>query len=146
MIDQRGLSSYAARVRKLSKTITHADLTNAVNGTAQDIALGNLPAGSVLVGPAAIKLTTQFTGGAASAVGVTLGTAAAPTLIATNFDAFGATASGLFVRTTQGAQQQAPAGGQDIVARFTPDGAHTLLGLTAGELTVEIYYLSPDAR
>jgi hypothetical protein len=141
----RELSSYAARIRKLSKQITHADLTEAVAGTAQDIALGSLPAGAVLVSEPAVKLTTQFTGGSASAVGMTVGTAAAPTLVMTSFDAFGATASGLFVRGTRGAQQQVPSGGQAIVARFTPDGAHTLLALTAGDLVVEVYYALPDA-
>src|SRR6187397_1242929 len=94
-----------ARIRKFSKTIVEADLVNAVNGSAVDIAIGFLPPGAIVIGTAPkMKLDTQFTGGGATAVGVTVGTAAAPTLLATNFDAFGATASGLFVDMTAGAQ------------------------------------------
>lgn len=134
-----------ARIRKLSKTITEADLVNASNGGAFDVPLGFLPPDAVLVaGPPKIKLTTQFTGGGATSVGVTVGTAAAATLVATNFDVFGGTASGLFVDMTAGAQRVAPAGGQQLVARFTPDGAHNLTALTAGACTIEVYFSVPQ--
>jgi hypothetical protein len=142
--DVRELRSFGARLRKFVKVIGEADLTAAVNGTAQDIALGFLPEGAIMPIPPSLKLTTQFTGGAASAVGLTIGTAAAPTLLATNFDIFGGTASGLFVAMTQGAQVAAPASGQSIIARITPDGAHQLVNLTAGALTLEVYYQVPD--
>jgi hypothetical protein len=143
----RELPAYAARVRKLYKLIVEGDLTAAVNGTAQDIALGTLPLGAILVRAPAVKLNTQFTGGAASAVGLTIGTAAAPTLIMTSFDIFGATASGLYVAGTAGAQVEAPtAAGQAIIARITPDGAHTLLALTAGSVEVAVYYCVPTIQ
>lgn len=145
-MDSRELPSYASRLRKLVKTIVEADLTAAVNGTAQNIALGTLPEGAILNPVPNIKLTTQFTGGSASAVGLTIGTAAGPTLIATSFDIFGATASGLFVPMTAGAQRVVPSGGQTIVAAITPDAGHTLLALTAGSCSIELYYCIPDAR
>lgn len=142
----REITSYNARVRKLYKAIVEADLTAAVNGTAQDIALGFLPPGAVLLCAPNIALVTQFTGGAASAVGLTIGTAAAPTLVATSFDIFGAAATGLFVPMTLGAQRVSPAGGQALIARITPDGAHTLLALTAGSLALEVYFSLPAVQ
>lgn len=142
--DVRQLKAFNARLRKFTKTILEADLTAAVNGTAQDIAIGTLPEGAIMPIPPSLKLTTQFTGGSASAVGLTLGTAAAPTLLATSFDIFGGTASGLFVAMTQGAQVVAPSGGQSIIARITPDAGHTLLALTAGSLALELYFQLPD--
>ena len=143
----RELPAFAARVRKLTKLIVEGDLTANVNGTAQDIALGTLPAGAVLMRTApAVKLNTQFTGGGATSVGMTIGTAAAATLLATNFDLFGGAASGLYVLATAGAQIEVPAGGQSIIARITPDAGHTLLALTAGSVEVSIYFCVPTLQ
>jgi hypothetical protein len=136
---------WRARIRKLYKLIVEGDLTAAVNGTAQDIALGTLPLGAILLKPPSLKLNTQFTGGGATSVGVTIGTAAAATLLATNSDIFGGAASGLYVSMTPGAQIEAPtAAGQAIIARITPDAGHTLLALTAGSVELAIYYCVPD--
>ena len=30
--------------------------------------------------------------------------------------------------------------GAQLIATFTPDGSHTLLGLTAGSVTVDVFY------
>lgn len=142
----RELISFNARVRKFVKAIGEADLTAAVNGTAQDIALGFLPPGAIVPFAPNINLATQFTGGGATSVGLTIGTAAAPTLVATNFDIFGGSASGLFVAMTAGAQKVVPAGGQSLIARITPDGTHQLVNLTAGALTLEVYYVLPTVQ
>ena len=143
----RELPAFAARIRKLYKLIVEGDLTAAVNGTAQDIALGTLPPGAVLMRTApAVKLNTQFTGGGATSVGMTIGTAAGPTLLATNFDLFGGTASGLYVLATAGAQIEVPSTGQAIIARITPDAGHTLLALTAGSVEVAVYYCVPTLQ
>lgn len=139
--------SYDARHRVLYKLITEGDLVNAVNGASVDIALGSLPAGAVLSSfGALVKLNAQFTGGGATSVGMTIGTAAGPTLVATSFDVRGATASGLYVAMTAGAQKVVSAGGQSIIARFTPDGAHNLTALTAGSVEVQIPFHTPDTR
>lgn len=141
--------NYATMVRKFAKTILESDLTNAVNGGFQDVPLGFLPPGSVLIAPPNIALAAQFTGGGATSVGLTIGTAAAPTLVATNFNIFGAAASGLFVAMTLGAQRVTPgvhpSGGQNLIARITPDASHNLAALTAGSLSLEVYFCSPDA-
>lgn len=140
---QRELAGYNGRVRKFYLRVAEVDLTNAVNGGTQDFILGKLPAGAVLLRAPTVKLTTQFTGGGASAVGVTVGTSGAPTLVMTNFDVFGSAASGLAVDGTLGAQRVTPAGGQDIIARFTPNGGASLLNLTAGVVELEVYYALP---
>ena len=146
----REVVTYDARLRKLVKAIVEADLTQAVNGTAQDIPLGFLPPGAVLFAAPNLQLIAQFTGGGASSVGLTIGTAAAPTLVATSFNIFGAAATGLFVAMTRGAQIVSPgthpSGGQQLVARITPDGAHNLAALTAGSLVLEIYFCAPESR
>lgn len=139
----REVKAFNARVRKLTKTITHADLTAAVNGTAQAIEIGTLPPGAVLTGKA-YKLTTQFTGGSASSVGMTLGDTDDVDRILTTADVLGGTA-GAFVNGTAGVAAGPFAAATVVNATFTPDGAHTLLGLTAGSVTVEIYFAVPDS-
>jgi len=125
--EERQVITYNARFRKLVKAIGETDLTNAVNGSPQDIPIGFLPPGVVMTTPPNLQLLAQFTGGGATSVGLTIGTAAAPTLVATNFNIFGAAASGLFVPMTQGAQVVSPGthptGGQNLIARITPTPA-----------------------
>jgi hypothetical protein len=135
--------AFASRVRKFKKTITHADLTAAVNGTAQAITLGQFPTSAFILGRS-IDLKTQFTGGAASAVGLILGDAADPDRVMTTFDVFGATAGGPNpVAGTAGAAI-GDQGGRILQATFTPDAGHTLLGLTAGEVVIEIAFAAAD--
>lgn len=143
----RGTVAFNACPRALYKPITEVMLSNAVNGGSFDVALGFLPPGAVLAstGPL-VKLNAQFTGGGATAVGMTIGTAAAPTLLMTSFDVFGATASGSYVNGSPGAQRVVPAGGQAIVARFTPDGSHNLTALTAGSVEVMVPFSVPDPK
>jgi hypothetical protein len=139
--------SFDARYQKRVKAITEAMLANAANGGVFDVPLFFLPPGAVLLKAPAVRLITQFTGGGATAVGVTIGTAAAPTLVMANFDAFGAAASGLYVNGTPGAQVEAPAGGQNLIARFTPDAGHNLTALTAGSLELAVFFSAvPDAK
>jgi hypothetical protein len=133
---------FKARFRSMSKTFTEAELTAAVNGTAQALTLGTLPIGAVVLGKA-YKLNTQFTGGAASSVGMTIGDAGSATSIMTNADVFGG-ATGAFLNGTAGVKAGPAAAATPVLVTFTPDGAHTLLALTAGSVTVEVYYMVPD--
>lgn len=147
----RNQLNYATRHRALYKLITELMLVNAVNGGPADAPLGFLPPGAVLSSfGALIKLNAQFTGGGATSVGMTIGTAAAASLVATNFDVFGATASGLYVAATPGAERVSPGthpnGGQQLVARFTPDAGHNLTALTAGSVEIMIPFHTPDTR
>jgi hypothetical protein len=155
--DEQGDVLMAQRIRKLTRVITFADLASGtVNGASVDIALGlqlaglagqqqpthRLLAGAVLLQAPAAKLNTQFTGGGATAVGVTIGTAASPTVIATSFDVRGGAASGLFVSMAQGTWRVVPADSL-IIARFTPDAGHALSLLTAGSVELSVYFAGP---
>jgi hypothetical protein len=143
-----------ARLTRRRRTITFADLVSGVaNGASVDIPLGlvlaglagqqqpmhRLPAGALLVNAPVIKLDTQFTGGGVSAVGVTLGTAGSPTVVATSFDVRGS-AVGPYVDMTRGIWRIVPADSL-IVARFTPDGGHNLSQLTAGSCTIDFVFV-----
>ncbi len=148
MGEQRETAAYAARMRKLYKQITHADLTAAVNGDAQDILLGALPPGAVYLGYS-FKITTFFTGGAASAVTMALGSGAAgdPDQLVTATNVFDTTTTAAWIKATAGVLvEPAPLPSTSIYAQFDVDAGHTLLALTAGSLEVEIYYAVADAR
>ena len=133
----------------IRKGVLHSDLTEAVNGTAETIAFDEaVPANAVIVARM-ITVTTEFSGSGASSVVADFGD---------NFDPNGwfaaenvFTGSGTTKRnvpSTPGAYLVDNAG--DILGArtpeitFTPDGAHALLGLDAGELTAfVIYALTP---
>lgn len=146
-----------ARLTRRRRTITFADLAAGVAvGASVDVPLGavlaglagqqqpthRLPAGALLVNAPVLKLDTQFTGGGVTSCGVTIGTAGSPTVLATNFDVRGSSASGVFVDMTRGVWRVVPAGADPlIVCRFTPDGGHSLSQLTAGSCTIEFVFV-----
>lgn len=142
----RELASYNARARKLSKQITHADLTAASNGLLQDVLLGRLPPGAVLTGYA-VKITTYFTGGSASAVTMAIGTGESPgdpDMILDELNVFDTTTTGTWIKGTAGVLV-APAPLEGLIyAEFDADAGHTLLALTAGVIDVEVYFNVPQ--
>ncbi len=129
-------------VFKRRRTITHADLTEAANGTEQGINVDlALPTGAVVIATK-LTLTTQFTGGVASAVATDLGWSTAKEALIKDFDALGSTAGGAIY--TQGATNvvyPVAASAKQLVAYFTPDGGESLLDLTAGSITIDVWYL-----
>ena len=137
--------AFAARMKKFSKTIGHADLTAASNGLQQDILLGTLPPGAVILGRS-VYLNTYFTGGSATAVTLAIGTGQAgdPDAIRDEMNIFDTTTNDIQLQGTDGVSPMGPREG-DVYMQFDCDGSHTLLGLTAGEVTVELYYAVPDA-
>lgn len=140
----REQKAYGARLRKFKKQITHADLTAAANGASQDVELGTVPAGSVLM-YAWYALNTQFTGGAASAVAMIVGFSGDTNGVIESVDVFGGTADGVNKKGTQGTGMGLPLeAATTINVNFTPDGAHSLLNLTAGDVEVELVYAVPD--
>lgn len=144
VMSRREVAAFAARMKRFTKRITEADLTAAVNGTAQDIAIGTLPPNAVVLGRS-IKIATYFTGGGASTMTCSIGTAAAQTELMAALDVFSTTATAKPLQGTAGAAPIGEYSGVSLVARFTPDAGHTLLALTAGDLTIEIFYAVPDA-
>lgn len=129
-------------VQRRVVTITHADLTTAANGTAEAENVGiALPAGARVIG-CDVLLTTQFTGGAASAVTLSVGAAGATTALINAFDAFGSTAGAAYAAGASAATR--PRGvfsSTQLIATFTPDAGHALLGLTAGSVTITVDFV-----
>jgi hypothetical protein len=120
-------------------TITHADLTEATNNTAETENIGiALPTGARVIGCDAY-LTTQFTGGSLSAVTMSVGIAGATTALMNVLDVYGSTAGASYAAGTSAAAR--PRGlfsaGQ-LIATFSPDSGHALLAATAGSVTVTV--------
>lgn len=128
-------------VNKRVAIITHAELTTATNGTAEVENIGPvLPTGANVLFTQ-VYLTTQFTGGAASAVTLSVGIAGAATALINAFDAFGGTAGAWYTAGANAATRpQGDYSAKQIIATFTPDAGHSAAGLTAGSATIETYY------
>jgi hypothetical protein len=97
----------------------------------------------------ALKINAFFTGGAASAVTIALGTGTAgdPDAIVDELDVFDTTPTGIWLPGVAGVSPQGSYGGRTIYATFAPDGGHSLAGLDAGDLEVEVVAsLNPDQR
>lgn len=125
-------------------TITDADLTTATNGTAQTVNIGGaLPVGAQVLNTE-VYLTTQFTGGSASAVTLSVGISGAATSLINAFDAFGSTVGAYYLAGASTATR--PRGNYSeaqLLATFTPDAGHTVAGLTAGSVTIDVLFAVP---
>ena len=137
-----GATALAAIPTKRTVTVGHADLTAASNGLAQAINIGaTLPANARIISVDASALT-PFSGGSASAVGMTIGTSGDVDALISVCDVFAAAVDGGPSSFTAGIRPNklfATVGAQ-LIATFTPDGSHTLLGLTAGSITIDVFY------
>lgn len=125
--------------QSVSVRIQHSELTDAVAGESQLVNIGDaLPVNAVVLGHE-VKVDTLFSGGSASAVKLDLGGATA-TAIVSQMDVFtGAPTGSLSPRT--GTHAQGKFSAEQLKAKFTPDGSHTLDGLTAGDLTITVWYV-----
>jgi len=132
-------ASHSLSVGKRSVTVGHADLTEAVNGTAQVIDIGvDLPANAVVLGHSVV-VATPFSGGSVSACVLDVG--------GTDADAIVKDLELITDQPTEAERIAAagikPQGGysaQQLVATFTPDGGHALSGLSAGACTIEVFF------
>jgi hypothetical protein len=125
--------------QSVSIQIQHSDLTDAVAGEAQLVDIGSaLPVNAVVLGHE-VNVATLFSGGSASAVKLDVGGTTA-TAIVNQMDVFTGAATGALSPRT-GAHAQGKFSAQQLKAKFTPDGSHTLDGLTAGDLTITIWYV-----
>jgi hypothetical protein len=131
-------------LQKVTQQITHADLTETTDATAQAINVGDpLPTDAVVLGHE-VKLDTQFTGGSNSAVKMDLG-GTNTVALCDQFDVKGSTASGKlyspgYAHTTIHASHATGSySGEQLVATFTPTG-DDLAALTAGDLTITVWY------
>lgn len=139
----REIRAFNSRNRVLRRRILEGDLTSAVNNTPQSLVLGTLPPGAIVTGRST-KIATYFTGGGATAVGLTLGIVGVLNSIMATLNVFDTT---VLVVPQQGTAGASPIGlydGSQILATFSPDATHNLLALTAGDVTVDVYYMVPD--
>lgn len=134
-----GAPANDAVVQKRTVTVGEADLTNAVNGSPQAVNIGAvLPSGAVVLAHE-VNVATLFSGGSASAVKLDVG-GTTSTAIVNQQDVFTGAATGALSPTT-GAHGRGKFSGEQLVATFTPDGAHNLAALTAGALTVSVWFI-----
>jgi len=142
LAEVKAIADAAVGVVKRTVTVGHADLTNAVNGTAQSINIGaTLPANARIAYVDAHDLT-PFTGGSASAVTLTIGSSGDLDAIIASADVLAAAVDGGPSTFTKGIRPNklfATIGAQ-LLATFTPDGSHTLDGLTAGSIIIDVWY------
>lgn len=126
----------------LRRVIGHADLTESGNGVAQQIPLGTLPAGARVIGRS-VNLNTFFTGGGATTCTMSIGTTTDPDSVMAALSVLDTTTNDIPLQGTSGVSPVGPYTGA-LVAEFDADAGHNLLALTAGEITVEIYFVTPD--
>jgi len=133
------LAELAAKaVQKRTVTVGHADLTDAVNGEAQVLNVGTaLPANAVVLGHD-VFVTTLFSGGSVSAVTVDIGGTDADAIV-DGMDVFTGAATGALTGTA-GVHPRGKFSSQQLTATFLPDGGHTLLALSAGALTITVWF------
>jgi hypothetical protein len=126
-------------LQKRTVTIGEADLTEGGNGVAQVLNIGAvLPANAVVLA-AEVDIATLFSGGGATSVKLDIGGTAA-TAIANQHDVFTGAATGALTPTPAGVHQRGKFSAEQLVATFTPSGGHSLLNLTAGSLTITVWF------
>jgi len=129
-------------VQLRTATIVHGDLTNAVNGVAEVENIGAvLPANAHILGVSA-KLGTQFSGGGIVSLDVKVGTAGDDIGLASGISGMDAAIDGEVDNIVPGTapHKHFVAAGAQIIATFTPDGAHNLNDMTTGEITVNVLF------
>jgi hypothetical protein len=119
-------------------TVTHADLTESTNNTAQAINIGAaLPAGARVV-DSEFYLTTVFSGGSATAVTVDIGGTDTDAIV-DGADIFTGSATG-YRSGTAGVHRTGSFGGEQLKATFLTDASHNLNGLTAGSIRIRVWF------
>lgn len=138
LAEVRVLANAAIALDKRTVTITEATLTDAVNGEAQAINIGAVLPANANVLAHEVNVATLFSGGGASAVKLDIG-GTSTTALVSQMDVFTGAATGALSPRT-GAHAQGKFSAQQLVATFTPDVGHTLAGLTAGSLTITVWF------
>jgi hypothetical protein len=131
---------YAARIVKRTVTVGHADLTDAVNGSADTINIGAALGANSRILSVDAHTFTPFTGGGASAVTMKIGTTGDDDAIVSSSDVFAAAVDGgpsTFTKGIRPTKTFVSAAAQ-LIATFTPDGGAALLGLDAGSIIIDV--------
>lgn len=125
-----------------TKNILHSDLSEASNGTAEAIKLLDAPGGYIVTG-AFVKTLTAFSGGGATTCTASIGISGNATFFTSTYDVLAAV-SATNIQLTDLFKANSFSG-EAINVVFTPDGAHNLADLTAGELQVVLCFLFVSA-
>ena len=139
---QAELTGGASAPQKATATIAFGALAAGnSNGAAVSVNIGAaLPANARILG-VALRLATPFTGGSAVSVSCDIGTAGDPIAIVSGANVLAAAVDGMASTMPAGkAPNKFFATAAQLLARFTPDGAHQLANLTAGSITVDVIY------
>ncbi len=124
---------------KRTVTITHADLTDAVAGEAQAIDLGAILPTNANVFAHSLVLATPFSGGSVSSCLVDVGGTDADAIV-NALECITDQPTEAEVNAAGGIKPQGAYSAQQLVVTFTPDGGHALLALTAGSITLTVWY------
>jgi len=115
--------------------LTHADLTETADNTAQSVALMALNFGDIVGVNVLAQVVTAFSGGAVATCTVSVGVTGALTSFI-NAQSVMAAAKTCYVPANTVTDYPTPSGGKTLYATFTPDASHALAALTAGELHI----------
>ncbi|MFA4900955.1 MAG: hypothetical protein WC563_15660, partial [Brevundimonas sp.] len=115
--------------------------TGAVAGAVETENIGAaLPANARILG-VCVKLTTPFTGGGTASMDVQIGTAADIDSLVDACNVLAAAVDGMPSTQTPGLYPYKHyAAGAQMIATFTPDGAHATADTDAGSVTIDILY------
>jgi hypothetical protein len=129
---------------KRTVTITHADLTEATNNTAQAINIGaTLPANARITG-VDMRALTVFTGGSVSAVTCDVGTSGDVDALIDGADLQTTAVDGGPATMPQGIRPNKTfvTAAAQLIATFYPDPGHALLALTAGSVVIDVSFVT----
>ena len=129
---------------KRTVTIGHADLTEAVNNTSQAINIGaTLPANARIVS-VDMRALTVFTGGSVSAVTCDIGTSGDVDALIDGADLQTTAVDGGPATMPKGVRPNKTfvSGGAQLIATFYPDSGHALDALSAGSVTIDVFFVT----
>lgn len=127
-------------LQKRELTIGHADLTSVVNGESMAFNIGSvLPAGAVVLGHS-ITGVTGFSGGAVSALLLDIGVAGSLESIVKDLELITDAPTASELEAAVGLRRQDEYGAVQLVATFDPDAGNPLADLTAGSVTIKVFF------
>ena len=124
-----------------SRTVTvgHADLTEAVAGTPQVVNVGDvLPTGAVVLGHSVVS-GVAFSGGGVTACVLDLG-GTADSAILSNLELITDAPTAAELKPAVGLLPVGSYSAEQLVATFTPDGGAALSALTAGSVSITVFF------
>jgi ureidoglycolate hydrolase len=110
-----------------------------VNGEAQVINIGAVLPANAIVLAHEINLATPFSGGSVAACAIDVG-GTDPNAICNSMTVFTGAPTGAQAFSPLGDHPYGKFSAEQLAVTFSPDGAHALLALSAGSLTITIWF------